>query len=423
MDNETSKTNISRAAKLRVFRECTGILLWLYVFVKLFVFDLDIWVLDQFSPGLGRVLHYKVFAVIAAAVASWMVLGRKQFSSTVLYIVGYPLIVLFWRLPVFAFRRWPLILAFAPVIYRAVATFPTTFLFYTLAILSGLIILISTERALLVPAMVGLAVFLSVHLYRGFRDAYSVSIMAGLTSFLRKIKDSVQQGAFDHAAPPVPSPPSNGAQTRDPSSLYLLRSITEIVIDKVGWEVRSRKYDLYLILSWLYTLGATVVVFSFEFLALRKMDPSAFGPIVSETSFWEYLGFSLGNLPLARISGIVPVSHAAIFFSYLEVGCTVLIFFIFVFTVLTAARETNRADMDDFSAELRSIAEALDRRVTEVYRMTLAEVEMLLLRDKADLVNGLRKARGLAVLPLIAPKPAHAEVSNGVAGFAQTPAA
>ena len=79
--------------------------------------------------------------------------------------------------------------------------------------------------------------------------------------------------------------------------------------------------------------------------------------------------------------------------------------------------------MDEFGAELRSIAEALDRRVTDVYRMTLAEVELLLLPDKADLVNGLRKARGLAVLPSIAPKPARAEGSNGIVGSAQTPAA
>ena len=185
-----------------------------------------------------------------AIVASWMLLGRKRFSVTLLYILGYPLVVLFWKLPVFAFRRWPLLLVFGPVIYRAIATFPATFLFYTIAIISGLIIVICSEGALLVPAMAGLALFLVVHLYRSMRNAYGVSVMASLLSVLRKFKDSIQQGAFDRPQTPNGAEqPANCADApQDPSSLYCLRTLTEIVVDKVGLEVRSRKHDLYLMI-------------------------------------------------------------------------------------------------------------------------------------------------------------------------------
>ena len=164
-------------------------------------------------------------------------------------------------------------------------------------------------------------------------------------------------------------------------------------------------------------------MFAFQFLALWKLDPSSFASIPPEANFWEFLGFSLAYLFPARISRITPVSHFAATLAYVEVGCAVLIFVILVFAVLTAARESYKANLDEFRADLKSIGEALDRRLTDVYLMTSAEVELFLLKDKAPLVNALRKARGLAELPLPAPKPAQTAVSNGVAGAAQTPAA
>ncbi|MEO8051692.1 MAG: hypothetical protein ABI833_14840, partial [Acidobacteriota bacterium] len=386
--------------------------------------DLDVWALDQLSPGLGWVLYYKVFAIVAAILVSWKILGRKRFASSVLYILGYPLIVLLWKLPIFAFRRWPLLFTFAPVIYRAIITFPATFLLYTLAIFSVLIIMTINEGALLVPAMAGLAVFLIVHLYRSIRNAYGVSIMASLSSALRKFRDSIRQGTFDHAQTPNAVPQAGSAEKpQDPSSLYCLRVLTEIVIDRVGLEVRSRKHDLYLMVCWLYTLSMTTLVFTFQFLALDKLDPSAFTSIPPEASFWEFLGFSLGYLTTAKISRITPVSHIAAALAYAEVACAVLIFVILVFTVLTAARESYKSNMDEFSAELKSIGEALDRRLTEVYLMTSMEVEQFLLRDKAPLVNALRKVRGLPEFPAPAPKPVQPAVSNIVTGTAQTPAA
>ena len=114
-------------------------------------------------------------------------------------------------------------LAFGPVIYRTIATLPTTFLSYALAALSGLIILVSTESVLLIPAMIGLAVFLGVHLYRSFRNAYGVSIMANLSSVLKKFRDWVGQGMFDSVQMPNTPQTVDGAEKpQDPSNLYFL---------------------------------------------------------------------------------------------------------------------------------------------------------------------------------------------------------
>jgi hypothetical protein len=406
MAADDRKFTIPFGGKIPPVREFIAIATWVLVVTKLFIFDFDVYAVERFAPRLRTALGYKVFIEIGLLALALLLMGRKKLMKNAVYVLLYPLVLLAWRIPVFTLKRWPLALAFAPVIYRAISTFPSTFLCYTLAALSGLAILASLERLLLVGAMLGLYAFLAIHLNRSFRNAYNVGMMEGVTSVLKKIRESAESGSFDQPPPPpgaakVAQPPQ--AAPNDPSTLYILRTLTEIVIAKVSRISRGRQYDLYLIGCWLYTVSMTSVVYALEFLSLRKIDPSAFGPGVAP-SFFGFLGFSLGHLMPARISVIAPVTRFAVLISYSEGACALVILVILVFTVLTAARESFRTGLDDFSLELRALAGALDQRITNVYRMTIAEVELLLLRDRAPIVNALRKARGLPEI-LVQPDP------------------
>src|ERR1700691_2931071 len=110
----------------QIIRECVAMALWAYVLLKLFVADPDVYIL-RLAPGLSRVLDLRVFALTGVLCAGYLVLGQKRFLKLLLYLLAYPVVVLFWKLPLTAFKRWPLIIAFAPVIYRAVSSFPATF--------------------------------------------------------------------------------------------------------------------------------------------------------------------------------------------------------------------------------------------------------------------------------------------------------
>jgi hypothetical protein len=395
--------------KLRsVVRESLAVLLWTYVVLNLLVIDIDRLIIDHLAPSLHSIWALKVVGVLTVLSVVALGVGGKRFLPSVLYIAAYPIVVLFWRLPVFAFRRWALTIALAPVIYRAVSKFRASLLWYTLAVWSGLIILLGSDKRAIVPAMLGMALFLSVHLLRGFRNSYSASTAASMCSFFGKVKHYIEQGKLDsaRAAPTNRDSRPDLAEPQDPSTLYLLSSVADIVIDKIARVAKSRVYDSYLIASWLYTLAVTSFAFALQFLALEKIDRFSFNVVAEGASFWGFLGFSLGNLlPARAFSGIMPISKFAVLLSYCEEACAVLIFVILVFTVLTAARESYRADMSTLASEIDGIAKAIDGRVTDVYRMTLAEVEQFLLRDKAALVNGLRKARGLPELSVLTSKP------------------
>jgi hypothetical protein len=315
---EDSKPTSSFGKLRSVFRECLAIVFWIYLLIKLFVFDVDIYIVDHLIPQFRWILDIRAFIILALLAGMLIILGRKKFFGNLLYILAYPLVVLFWKLPALAFRKWPLTIAFAPVIYRGVSTFPTTFLLYTLAALSALAIIASRDSAWLVAGMLGFFVFLLAHLYRSFREAYSEGVTSRLSMILRKFKEQIQKGMFDSATAPE-ARKAEVAQTaltdrgpRNPTRLYLLRSVTDILIDKIRWVARSRKYDVYLVLSWLYTFAVTATVFAFEFLALGNIDPESFGSGASASTFFGFFGYSLGNLLPTKISRITPMSEFAI---------------------------------------------------------------------------------------------------------------
>jgi hypothetical protein len=382
-----------------VVREFIAVVFWGYILLKLAVFDIDVYVLDHFAPNLRWVLDLKVFFLMAML---GVLLRGSAFYASFAYIALYPFIVLLWKVPKFALRRWSLAIAFTPAIYRLAATVRTTFSIYALGTCSTLLIVYGSRPELLLPAIFGLSLFLVFHLYRSLRKAYGNGAFAAMASGVRKLRENVQEGAFDGRPMQGVSVPE-GSLNPDPSVLYWLRQLADVVDLRVRKAARSRKYDVCLMIGWLYTVLVTISVFALEYFALDKLDPLSF-KFAQGANFWAFLGFSMGVLTPAKASAIMPASRTATLFYYSEAGCSLLVLIVLVFTVLTAARETFRDDVDAFGAELKFIAEAIDTRVTQVFSMNIPEVEIVLIPKHLVSINLLRKARWLPDLQLPVPK-------------------
>ena len=79
---------------------------------------------------------------------------------------------------------------------------------------------------------------------------------------------------------------------------------------------------------------------------------------------------------------------------------------ILVFSVLTAAREAFREDIDEFTSELHKTASAIEARISEAYQLTFVQLEIKLLNENGATVNLIRKFRGLPELTIPAKPPA-----------------
>lgn len=403
MSEEQKQAHKPRWRKLSTPRELVAISLWVFVLVKLAVFDLDVYLLERLAPEVRWLLNFKFFMLLAGTAVIWVALGHRTFLTSVAYVLAYPLVVLFWKLPKHAFPRWPLVVVFAPALYLGIVRLRSSLLLYGLASISGLAILFASGSAVLLASMVGLALFFGVHLYRSFRKAYSPGLFSELARLTAKMRRSIEGGSFDAWTVNIPTqsdaPTADERPAKDAlSRIYILHFLAHFVAEKVQAVARRRGYDLYLTASLLYTVLVTVVVYALEYWALHKLAPDAFSG-VDGASFRSFLGFSLSVLTSSNVSRISPTAAAAEVLSYTEVGCSILILVILVFSILTAAREAFRDDVQDFASELRLAAQAFENRAVATLRLTLGELEAALLGQQPGLVNLARRLRGLPEFP------------------------
>ena len=83
-----------------------GVLLWTYVVTKVLVADVDRALLQAVAPTRVWLLDYRLIAYLVLAVV--LTLSWKRVWFVTLYVVFYPFVVLFVRIPWFLFthRSW-----------------------------------------------------------------------------------------------------------------------------------------------------------------------------------------------------------------------------------------------------------------------------------------------------------------------------
>jgi len=101
--------------------EVVAIVVWLYVLIELFVFDIDQVFRSSLPPSYSWIVDFKFVLIFAAAALIATFARRWRSWSKLTYIALYPLIVVFWRVPFLILRQrsWPLAIAFI----NAVASF------------------------------------------------------------------------------------------------------------------------------------------------------------------------------------------------------------------------------------------------------------------------------------------------------------
>ncbi len=173
----------------------------------------------------------------------------------------------------------------------------------------------------------------------------------------------------------------------------------QFISEKIQDILKSRKMDLYLIVSWLWSIVVTITIYAFVYFGLFKIDSKAF-VLDDEPGFFSFVGFSFGKLMPSTVSTIAPRSLFAVAICYLESITALLILVILFFTILTSARERYKEDVEKIVSELNEIGVLLQQGCQQLFNVALSDVEKLLLNDNRQLVNQMRKLRGLPELPI-----------------------
>ena len=382
-------------------RDIIATTLWAYALVKLFVFDVDRYLLSLIVPNSMWILNLRLFAILLVLAVLWVILGNKRFLLSFAYVIGYPLVILFWKLPIFIFHRWALFLVLLPLIYDAFLSFRTTFVLYTAISVSTLAIILGKAPIILVPAMVCLGLSLIFILYRAFVRTHSSRIYSLMAAYIRGLHPKIASGEFDQplSVTNVSIPKPENTQSQPPSApdfpqLYLHYVLYDFVAHNVDQVSRERKYNAILQFSLLNIILGTIIIFALLNWSLFKLSTLSFSGIEG-VGFLQFLPYSIGHLIPADLTVIHPTSSAAITLASLEVLVGVFIIVIGAFSLFTVWRDTFREDFSELLEAIHKTIELVDERIKINYSVSSSELELSVALKSGGVVNLLRRFRGL----------------------------
>ena len=383
-------------------RECAAIIIWSFLLIKVFIFDIDIYLINKITPDYLWLLDLKILLFMLAISIVWLILGQRSFLKLFAYISGYPLVLLLWRFPLICFKHWAIVIVFSPVLYNAIKRFRSTFILYTFAMTSIAIIIFSTSRWLLLVAIAVLIVFQVSNIIRIFREAFNPSLFAELAELTRKIKVSNIDFLFKNKPDAPTSPPSTGDNESDSSNLlmpvYIAHACTDIIAHQVYNVIKTRKYDMYLALSWLYTVFVTIFIYAFIYFGVSKFDQHAFSSASNSLEFFDFLNFSIGIITTAGGSSIHGTSSFAKLLSTTEYLHIPFLLIAIVFIGFTTQRETYRENAEDFRLALQELSNIIEIQINNTYQTTALAIEAAIHKHNSWLVTRLRRARGMSEL-------------------------
>lgn len=140
-----------RMKMFKVVRELCTTFFWIYVLVKLFVFDIDYYLMEKIFPNHMYILNYKFIIIIGIIAVFWLFMKNKKVIPFILYIVFFPIILFLWKIPYFIFRQksWTVAIAFINSIISFFINIKFNFIASVLYITSLFMILIFSNTIIL----------------------------------------------------------------------------------------------------------------------------------------------------------------------------------------------------------------------------------------------------------------------------------
>ena len=166
--------SLSLPAPIRWLREGLALLLWTFVIVQVFVWDVANHLAGRL-PHFAFVAQFRALILLGLITASWLILGNRRFMLFVGYIIAYPFVFVLWIVPHFALRNLAVVVAFSPAIHSILTSFRSRFVLFSLALISSFVLCLASSILPIMACMVLLGAYLILHFVRRFRVAFSHS--------------------------------------------------------------------------------------------------------------------------------------------------------------------------------------------------------------------------------------------------------
>ena len=396
MDAEVAVTpakSIKMGFLHRTILQATAIFFWLYLILKLFVFDFDVYLASTYFPQYAWLLVYKFFFLIGLIAVVWFFTKSRYVLIWFLYISFYPLVVVFFNIPFFVFKRRSWVLAFAITnsLISFIKTLKYKFIMTALFCISVLGVAVVSEKFLIGIAITIIFVILCITYIRSvlliFKPSAIFEIYSGFVlDFLDKGKEMY---SLDSEIKNLPVQ----SLTQKQLEMWVSRLQIAIIYNRGCYFVAKKLQDyqsskfnfLSYSLNLFFITFTTVIAFAVINYALFKINSGYF--IVTNPSFFYFFYYSFSAFTfssISEISAITPISQMALI---VERFFALFLGMIFVTLIFSTKGERYNAEINDVVAAIKRRGDEMNIFIQDEYKLTFEQAMKELERLKAGMLN------------------------------------
>ena len=341
----------SKKRALKLFRHLLAACFWAYFLLSLFMLDINSFLISYF-PQWEKYFKYKALFIIIVLALLWRFLRTKVFVPISIFVVFYPIILFF------------------TATFRVMGISPNAFL----AVVGSVILTIRSAKKWLINAaiyfslfvilyvnigdipsiiaMIGIFLLLVFHyferFYSAFRPETLISSINGFikTKWANSREELFLKDIFDSQKHP-PGSKDYRAKKFEKIILILFFNIGyRFIADKLKKFQESRLLAVSSILKILISLGLTVVVYGFEFMALNRLVPGSF-IVPDDSGIFFYLYASFNTILTMGVPDFKAIGPLAKLMTSTELIFSLLLLIILFFVFTTIVRERYQGELDE----------------------------------------------------------------------------
>jgi hypothetical protein len=374
---------LERWGRIRPFVDLIASVFWVYAVLQIFVLDVDRTVLGWISPGAEGLGNFRVLFVLALLAAAALLGGRNRPLAMVGYVIAFPVIVLFWKIPK-ALIKSRSVVAFLAVVNVAVEfgyNWRHLVVVWALWAIAAVVVLSAHSEALLGPAMLVLAGLLLDSFWRTIRFAIRPGRFLEVQStMIDRVMDSDQMLAL--AAPSEELRHDSVRVFDKEQQLAFTQHLANGVIAFRGlgfWADQLDRYRrspfsiLFNFAGYVVLLVDTFATLTLVNWSLYKIDPGSFTYDITPSliDFGRYVLASFGG---SEITALQAHSDLAGLISIISTLIAVIFIFGLVLTGYMAIRQGRQDEAaKETIARIDRQGELLQERLEAEYGVTVEE--------------------------------------------------
>lgn len=368
--------------------EILAVFFWVYMIAKVFIFDIDSWLVNNFLPDYGWILSFKLIYILTLASVVWLWVGTRDVIIWFLYVTFYPLVILLIRLPLYIFKQQSWLLAFAT--FNAIASFFTNLkyglIFTTIFLAAFSIAIFSHSTYLLTVAIVTLLTLVLVAYIKSFLSALKPTVIFQIyTKFFKGVRKlgytsfaldaEIRNLPIENLEPKQLEKWNTSLQTSVLFNRFCLFTATKLRdYQRSEWRMIPSIFGLLSLIAF------TVISFSGVYFSLYKVNVNLFN-FTQEPSLFTFLYFSFNNLILNSTLEITASQVLSQSIYMLQASLSFLLVVIIATLYISHRAQKSTSELDEVISGVEEEAKSMENFIQEEYKIESITAAMERLKE------------------------------------------